>query len=695
MNNNLENILFPQPTIGVYCDGVPIYSYGYTHILGQGPDLIDVASMQMGNDAPLQKIRLKKSSEIGYNLLGGTTPRMPRTPENDYLPVEPIHLIDGDPTTCWCSRTIPQSNAEPAWIRIDLAGEKAIEKIVLRKRIPGAVRNQVGSMRMDEGAVEVGMAIPDYLEIKVSCDAMNWETVFIGSSEDTPEKREFSCEFIPRKAKQIWIIGKQLKRVENWHFSFSIASVDVYDLKGRNLALASRGAGATVSSTQHTMGQTREEHHRLWPVFADLGLKWIRVGYHDDPINWHWVEKEKGKLEIDHETDAAVTHAVNNGIDIVMSLNFGNRLYSNEDPTRKLPQLWEWYYENPRPPTTPEALIGWGNYIRFMCRHFKDRVKVFEVWNEWNCDLYWGEKESLQNYLAVARVAIPIIREECPDAKVMMGSVAGFSHLFNVDWTPEQFDAESAGNNIFLSAVRELAKDVDIIGWHPYYQPDPDTAVVTRHREAISVFDKWAAKQGFKGVQACTEYNIGASCPSPSTPFWWGNFECSEIEKAKYVARHTTLHTSLGISSFFCEVWANTNYPLDLGLMRRSFAADPISPLQPQPAYYAMRNLSTAFDGLNPDNFMIQVIGAPENLEICTMSRPGEKVAAIWLTGKAQDECEGLPVQVVIQGIFKSVIGFDSMNGVEQELAFSTMNGETILDGILLKDYPVLLRFCS
>jgi hypothetical protein len=690
-SDNAHSLLFPAPTVGAYCNGVPVFSYGYTHIYGESPDLLEDTRIQAHNDKPLRKIPLKKSSEIGFNLVGGTTPRMPRTPANDYLPLEPIHLIDGDVSTCWSSRPAPQPDVEPVWVRIDLPAEKRISSVVLRKRGPGPARGVVGSMPLDPGALEVGMAIPNHLSVRLSQDGLRWESVFEGQSADTPENTEFRCDFEPRQAKQIWILGSQLKRVENWHFSFSIASAEILDEAGRNLALASLGAGVTVNSTQHSFGQTREEHHRLWPIFSDLGLKWIRIGYHDDPINWHWVEKEAGKLEIDPEADAAVTHAVENGIDIILSLGFGNRLYSQERPSRQLPQLWEWYYENPPPPTTPKALQGWANYVRFMCRHFKDRVKVFEVWNEWNVDLYWGRTASLQDYLAVARTAIPIIREECPTAKVMLGSTAGFCHGI-ADWSLERLTEEAGEKPSLLSGVRELAREVDLIGWHPFYQTSPTTPEALNYRADVMAFKAWATRQGFNGECACTEYNWGAGYPAPAEPFWWGKFVCSEVEKAKYVARLTMLHAALGVGSFFCEVWANASYSLDLGLLRRTFSADPIAPLQPQPAYYVMRNLSTALDGLKPEEFSVRFEEDSREIELCTLSRPGEKVIALWRKGKAVDECPGLPMRLVVAGSFQAGSGYDAMNGVEQELRLVHANGETVLEEILLKDYPIILR---
>jgi len=680
---------FPKPKVSAICNGVAVYSYGYTHVYGESPDLVDAVSMQVKNDVPLQKMRLKKSSEIISNFLGGTTPRMPRTVENDCLPLEPVHLIDGDPTTCWSSRPVAHPDAEPAWIRIDLAGEKDLTAVTLVKRIPGAARNKIGSMPMCSDAVEVGMAIPNYLEIKLSCDGMTWETVFAGESGDSPNKKDFVYKFTPRKAKQIWIIGKQFKRVENWHHSFSVASVQVFDEKGDNWALASRGTGVTVSSTHHSNGQTREEHHHLWPILSDLGLKWIRIGYHDDPVNWHWVEKEKGKYLIDPETDAAVTHTVENGIDIILSLGFGNRLYTQKDTSRKLPQLWEWYYENPAPPTTPAALKAWANYVRFMCRHFRDRVKVFEVWNEWTIPIYWGAKENLQDYLALARLTIPIIRKECPKAKVMLGSTANFCHGF-ASWSPKVRD-EQAKSQWLIPAVRELGKYVDLIGWHPFYQAEPGR--ITNYRADVLAFKTWAREQGFRGECSCTEYNYGANYPAPAGSAWWGNFTCSEIEKAKYVARISTLHTALNMGSFFCEVWGHPGYPLDLSLMRKTFSADPISPLQPQAAYYVMRNLATALDGLEAAEFVVHMEDSQEEVEICPMARGKEKVVAFWTKGLAKDKCPGSPVRLMIDGLFKSVIGYDCLNGVEQPLRAIRKKQQTIVEGVYLKDYPILLRF--
>ncbi len=126
--------------------------------------------------------------------------------------------------------------------------------------------------------------------------------------------------------------------------------------------------------------------------------------------------------------------------------------------------------------------------------------------------------------------------------------------------------------------------------------------------------------------------------------------------------------------------------------MRRTFAADPISPVQPQAAYYVMRNLATALAELQPAAFQCGVEGGPEGLELFTLSRPGERVVALWQGGPAGDACGGTPGTVVVEGAYARVVGYDPLNGTEQELRSDTANGHTAIAGVLIKDYPVLLR---
>ena len=673
------------PVVRAVCNGVPVYAFGYAHIFGSSPQLVPRTPLQQSNDHPFSRICLKKSNEITFNHLGTTTPRMPRLTQNDYRPLEPVHLIDGDPETCWSSRTQPAHDSDPSWIRLDLAVEAIVHQIVLRKRKPTLTRNRPGSVNPEADAVEVGQAMTDHLEIRLSRDGKEWVTVFNGSSNDNPEKYDFTFSFSPTMAKQVLIIGSMYHRMENLLYCFSISCVEVYTPENENLALVSQGTGITVSSVLVGGAQEIESHRWYWPIQYDMGLKWARIGYHDDTINWHWVEQEKGVLAVDPITDASITELVQNGIHVVMCLNFGNRLYQG-NRARRLPQLWEWYYENPEPPKTDEALAAWVRYIRFMVDKYRDRVQYFEIWNEWNIDIYWGDLPDVMHYIKISNIAIKVIRELAPQAKIMMGSISGFPYGL-ATCSPDDLD-HLVQQNITLQAIRALAKSVDVIGYHPFYAVDPDSTQFLGYVEDVKAFKSFCNQAGFTGAFMASEFNVSASYPAPEGKNWWGSYNASEIQKAKYCSRIAIMHTALDVGSFFCETWSS-NYPMDLSLLRRSSHAYPVTPMQPSAAYYVTRNLSTLLDDFHGCD--VPVVILPENAGIDTYSLQSKStlMIALWLRGRACDQSRFVSADVQVPDGFTKALGLDTVNGEEQIL--------DIVDGtikqVLVRDYPILIRF--
>lgn len=142
-----------------------------------------------------------------------------------------------------------------------------------------------------------------------------------------------------------------------------------------------------------------------------------------------------------------------------------------------------------------------------------------------------------------------------------------------------------------------------------------------------------------------------------------------------------------------CEIWNEWNayYPLDLSLLRRTVGGDPIPPHQPQAAYYAMRNLATALEALEPATFAFQLdTGAVEVMAI-PLQRPGERVLAPWQPGLAHDSCPGAPCTLRLPGTYRAVTGLDTLNSVTQPLDVSEDGEFTCIAGLLVQDYPVLI----
>jgi hypothetical protein len=55
--------------------------------------------------------------------------------------------------------------------------------------------------------------------------------------------------------------------------------------------------------------------------------------------------------------------------------------------------------------------------------------------------------------------------------------------------------------------------------------------------------------------------------------------------------------------------------------------------------------------------------------------------------------CAGMPADLVVAGVYRQVTGYDPLNGTLQDLHAETANGETRIRAVLVKDYPLLLRF--
>lgn len=75
-NSKTDLSIFSEPAQSTSCNGIPVFTYGYTDILAESPDLVDSVKIQFDNNNPFFKVHPKKSSEIKFNRLGSNTPRI-------------------------------------------------------------------------------------------------------------------------------------------------------------------------------------------------------------------------------------------------------------------------------------------------------------------------------------------------------------------------------------------------------------------------------------------------------------------------------------------------------------------------------------------------------------------------------------------------------------------------------------------
>ncbi|MBI2842844.1 MAG: discoidin domain-containing protein [Armatimonadetes bacterium] len=655
----------PEVGLRADCNGVPVYGFGYSYIYGLSPDLASGARIQVDNNAPTRKIVPKKSWEIRSNQIGATPPRMPRTARSDFQPFVGIHLIDGDSETYWACRGQNQPDVEPAWARIDLAKETPVDTIVIVPR-------------------EDNHGMPGHLVVKVSQDGCHWETVYDNPNQEVPENAQpVNISFTRRPVKQIWVVGRNLRPLRDWGLHvFCVAEVKVLDEKGENAALVSRGAGVTVSSFESFISSQRETHRTLWPVHYDLGVKWIRVNYAGSVLNWRMVEREKGVYEIDPEADAAITESVKNGCRIIFGLGFTNWLYASQGhPDRKVEK--QLFHTNelsvPLPPPTPEMLEGFKKFVQFMVKEYKDRADYFEIWNEQSGGYGgWGNAPP-ELFTQWVKEVSPIIKKIHPKAKVVMGSLSGLGPRREVglDWLKACFEAG-------------IAPYIDAIGWHGYYGAAPEDKEWLDYVKDVRETKALAESHGFKGEYLHSEWCIFAPYPRDITKLQW----ITEMVKAKHMARFAIANLGLDVMFFWNETWCDGHIDRDVGLFRNAFSASPMSESQPQPAYYVLRTLCTIFEDAQPAPMLVQFSNKERKLESWTFELPkGDRLVSVSLAGNSADDSPDYQTDITIPGeTFGKAVAIDVLNGTEQDLIVSRNGTDAVLRGMLVKDYPIVLR---
>ena len=415
-------------SVEAICGGVPVYSFNHlVYVYGESPDFYPGAEYQRGNPHPSTKIRLKKLWEMKNNFMGFCHEMTPRTKWNDSQPFLPIHLIDGDPDTIWSSFECFGHDARAEWIRVDLPAETLVSKVKMtcKKRFMG--KEKAGQYRPNWA---FGCALPKEFSVKLSRDAWHWDEVYADFDLD-PEADGVTVELAePIPAKQILLAGNNFTKCGYEGYMWSISGVEVISPEGRNLALVSNGAGVTVSSTSDAHNTDRYSANSLWgPLQYDIGNKWTKVGSDNGSSMWCFTEHEKGKLEIDADFDAAITEAAGYGMNVKLTLDFkGNWAY---DSPHKKP---DWFLARfrelndsylggvPLCDHDDEMYEGYLNWVSHMARHFKHKVAVFEVGNEWH---HWHDSVDWYKN-KIFEPTYDRIKAEAPEAGVVTCGVSGF-----------------------------------------------------------------------------------------------------------------------------------------------------------------------------------------------------------------------------------------------------------------------------
>ncbi|HEX7908864.1 MAG TPA: cellulase family glycosylhydrolase [Paraburkholderia sp.] len=184
-----------------------------------------------------------------------------------------------------------------------------------------------------------------------------------------------------------------------------LRQLSVFALLGGLLLGANEQADASanfiVGVAIHRFGDYRYQSDML-PRVKQAGMTAIRTD-----LGWSHIEKTKGVYDFDKEVDRSVDLANQQGIEPVLILDYGNPLYGDG-----------------KKPVSKEAIQGYVNYAQAVVQHFGNRVRYYEIWNEWETVLGNTEPGRVDDYAVLVKATYPAIKKINPESVVLVGAVS-------------------------------------------------------------------------------------------------------------------------------------------------------------------------------------------------------------------------------------------------------------------------------
>ena len=135
-------------------------------------------------------------------------------------------------------------------------------------------------------------------------------------------------------------------------------------------------------------------------LMSDLGITGNRDG-----IYWRYIEKEKNVLIMPEGDEARIRGQVENGSEVLMFFTDGIPLWNGGNRHAA--------------PNTDEGIAAFGRYCGFVAQKLGDVIDYYEIWNEWNIDVFNISMEPPEVYVKLLKAAYTEIKKADPDSVVI------------------------------------------------------------------------------------------------------------------------------------------------------------------------------------------------------------------------------------------------------------------------------------
>ena len=384
------------------------------------------------------------------------------------------------------------------------------------------------------------------------------------------------------------------------------------------------------------------------------GFKWIRI----QSLTEFWGEgygPSTFSLEsIPPEVDSAISGYIANGVNIVLDLVLGSGVKIN-------------YTEFNTTFQSQEEIDRYLEHVKFVVSHFKGRIQYYQILNE-------PGYITVETYANVIRQVVPVIREEDRNAKIIIGGMWGrWENGYPGYGEYQRFSlAVDYLNELLRSGVVDM---VDGISWHPLYDNIPGDPYYQDYPQIVQSIKDLAASQGFTGEYFADEI----LWQTVDEPDWDNGPPITPSIAGKYFTRAITEHRGLGVN-----VTINTWF------------IEPENGNAPKGALTPIHNLCDTLAGAEPTSIALSLeTDGDANMRSYAFILPdGDRLLALWTNDEAVEEDPGVNTTLKLTGSSaQGVTGIDVFYGFEQELVAETESGDLVIRNLLVKDYPIILRF--
>lgn len=152
----------------------------------------------------------------------------------------------------------------------------------------------------------------------------------------------------------------------------------------------------------HLHGVTGTDDGRIIESLTQLGATSVRLD-----VLWSNIEKDPGRFQVPPRVENFVDRCVKSRLAPLLVLGYGNR-----------------FYDSGAKPLSPTALDAYIKYADFVVEHFKGRVRLYEVWNEWNNGGGDTKPGTPADYLKLLSATYPSIKAIDSSITVLGGGIS-------------------------------------------------------------------------------------------------------------------------------------------------------------------------------------------------------------------------------------------------------------------------------